>query len=107
MDTKKRGPGRPPKTPLLKAGSFFSLGPIIDTAPKVDMVNHPPHYKAGGIETIDFIEAKELGFNLGNAVKYITRSELKGTKVEDLRKAVWYLEREIAASLKRKYQKGE
>ena len=102
MEIKKRGPGRPPKNPL-------SVGhePKAVVPKKVDMVNHPPHYKAGGIETIDFIEAKELGFNLGNAVKYITRSELKGTKVEDLRKAVWYLEREIAASLKRKYQKGE
>jgi hypothetical protein len=61
-----------------------------------DMVNHPPHYKAGGIETIDFIEAKELGYNLGNVVKYITRADHKGNKLEDLRKAQWYLSREIA-----------
>jgi hypothetical protein len=61
-----------------------------------DMVNHPPHYTVGGVETIDFIEAKELGYNLGNAVKYITRADHKGDKHEDLCKARWYLNREIA-----------
>lgn len=60
-----------------------------------DNVNHPPHYKAGGIETIDFIEAKSLNYNLGNVVKYITRADLKGNKLEDLKKAQWYLAREI------------
>ena len=60
-----------------------------------DAVNHPPHYKVGGIETIDFIEAKKLGYNLGNVVKYITRADHKGNKLEDLRKAQWYLTREI------------
>jgi hypothetical protein len=59
------------------------------------MVNHPPHYTAGGIETIDFIEAKKLGYNLGNVIKYITRSDLKGDKLENLEKAQWYLNREI------------
>jgi hypothetical protein len=61
-----------------------------------DMVNHPPHYKVGGIETIDFIEAKNLGYNLGNVVKYVSRADLKGNKLEDLQKAKWYLERAIA-----------
>ena len=61
-----------------------------------DSVNHPTHYTSGGIETIDFIEAKKLGYNLGNVVKYITRSDYKGNKLEDLRKAQWYLSREIA-----------
>jgi hypothetical protein len=60
-----------------------------------DMVNHPPHYKTGGIETIDYIEAKELNFHLGNAVKYISRANHKGTPIEDIRKAIWYLEREL------------
>ena len=60
-----------------------------------DAVNHPAHYTTGGIETIDFIEAKKLGYNLGNVVKYITRSDYKGNKLEDLRKAQWYLTREI------------
>ena len=61
-----------------------------------DPVNHPSHYKVGGIETIDFIESKELGYNLGNVVKYITRSDHKGNKLQDLQKAQWYLNREIA-----------
>jgi hypothetical protein len=60
-----------------------------------DMVNHPPHYKAGGIETIDFIEAKGLGYHLGNVVKYVTRADHKGNKLEDLKKAQWYLSRAI------------
>jgi hypothetical protein len=61
----------------------------------VDNVNHPPHYKVGGIETIDFIEAKKLNYNLGNAVKYITRADYKGNRDEDLQKALWYLNREL------------
>ena len=60
-----------------------------------DTVNHPPHYKTGGIETIDFIEAKELNYRLGNVIKYITRSDHKGNRAEDLKKALWYLQREI------------
>ena len=63
--------------------------------PKPDAVNHPAHYKVGGIETIDFIEAKKLGYNLGNVIKYLTRADHKGNKLEDLRKAQWYLTREI------------
>ena len=65
--------------------------------PAADPVNHPAHYKAGGIETIDFIEAKKLGYNLGNVVKYITRADLKGNRKQDLEKALWYLKREIGA----------
>ena len=61
-----------------------------------ETVNHPPHYKVGGIETIDFIEAKGLDYCLGNVVKYITRSEHKGNKKEDLLKAQWYLTRAIS-----------
>jgi hypothetical protein len=63
----------------------------------IDPVNQPEHYKAGGIETIDFIEAKQLNYNLGNVVKYITRAELKGNRKQDLEKAMWYLKREIGA----------
>jgi len=62
---------------------------------EADQVNHPEHYKVGGIETIDFIEAKNLGYNLGNVVKYITRSDHKGDRLQDLQKAQWYLNREI------------
>ena len=62
-----------------------------------DNVNHPAHYTDGNIEVIDFIEDKELGYHLGNAVKYISRAGKKdpGKTVEDLRKAVWYLNRYI------------
>lgn len=64
-----------------------------------DAVNHPKHY--GGednpYEVIKVIEAWNLGFRLGNTVKYIARAELKGATVEDLKKARWYLDREIAA----------
>jgi hypothetical protein len=63
-----------------------------------DLVNHPAHYKVGGIETIDFIEAKKLGYNLGNVVKYLTRAEHKGNRKQDLEKAKWYLERELSAT---------
>ena len=62
----------------------------------VDNVNSPSHYKVGGIETIDFIEAKQLGYNLGNVVKYVSRAHYKGMKIDDLKKAEWYLKREIA-----------
>jgi hypothetical protein len=61
-----------------------------------DNVNHPEHYKTGGIETIDFIEAKSLGYHLGNVVKYITRADHKGNRLEDLKKAQWYLNRAVA-----------
>lgn len=63
-----------------------------------DAVNHPEHYKSGGIETIDFIESKDLGFNLGNAVKYISRAGKKDPSklIEDLEKARWYVDREIS-----------
>lgn len=64
--------------------------------PASDPVNHPAHYKTGGIETIDFIEAKEFNYNMGNAVKYISRAEYKGNKQQDLEKAIWYLNRELA-----------
>ena len=62
-----------------------------------DAVNHPSHYTDGGIETIDFIEAKKLPYHLGNAIKYISRAGKKDQNktVEDLRKAVWYIERYI------------
>lgn len=63
---------------------------------KHDPVNHPSHYTLGGVEVIDAIEAWDLGFHLGNAVKYIARAEHKGNALEDLKKARFYLDREIA-----------
>lgn len=61
-----------------------------------DPIN-PNHYKQGGIETIDVIEAWDLNYRLGNAVKYISRAGKKDPNktVEDLEKARWYLDREI------------
>jgi hypothetical protein len=62
---------------------------------KEEMVNHPKHYQSGKFEVIDIIEDFNLGFNLGNSVKYILRSNKKHNELEDLKKAVWYLQREI------------
>lgn len=79
----------------LAASLAMARGEKIRMQSADDMVNSPPHYTAGGIETIDFIEAKELDYHLGNVVKYITRSGHKGDKLKDLEKAQWYLNRAI------------
>lgn len=63
-----------------------------------ETVNHPTHYTFGQYEVIDVIEDWQLGFHLGNAVKYIARAGKKGgpgQTLEDLRKARWYLDRMI------------
>ena len=61
-----------------------------------ETVNHPDHYGGDTVyEAIKVIEAWQLGFCLGNAVKYIARAGKKGNRLEDLRKAAWYLQREI------------
>jgi hypothetical protein len=66
------------------------------TTPAHDPVNHPRHYTAhpSGVECIQITE--HMGFNLGNSVKYIWRADLKADAIEDLKKARWYLDREIA-----------
>lgn len=61
----------------------------------MDNVNSPNHYNVGDIEVIDFIDSWGLNFNLGNVIKYVTRSDYKGNKTEDLQKAIYYIEREI------------
>lgn len=65
------------------------------TMPKGDAVEHPPHYTGhpSGIECIQITE--HMNFCLGNAFKYIWRAGLKGDSVQDLKKAIWYLQREI------------
>jgi hypothetical protein len=83
-----------------RIAAFTSNKPLLNPEiaieePKADPVNHPAHYKVGGIETIDFIEAKALGYHLGNAVKYITRADHKGNRLQDLQKAKWYIDRAI------------
>jgi hypothetical protein len=60
-----------------------------------DMVNHPKHYNVEGYEVIDIIDAFKLNFNMGNALKYLLRADRKGNKEQDLKKALWYLQREI------------
>ena len=59
-----------------------------------EMVNHPSHYNQG-IETIEYIESWSMNFNTGNVIKYVTRAGYKDNQLEDLKKAMWYLEREI------------
>lgn len=60
-----------------------------------EAVNHPAHYNAhpSGVECIQVVE--HMSFNLGNVVKYLWRADEKGTDIEDLKKAAWYLNREI------------
>ena len=67
-------------------------------------VNHPAYYISGGIEAIDFIDAHNLNFNLGNVIKYVTRAGHKEGEetLTALRKAQWYLGHEIE-----RIQKGE
>lgn len=62
-----------------------------------DNVNHPSHYTSGKIEVIDFIEDQKFNYHKGNAIKYISRAGKKDKtkEIEDLEKAIWYLEREI------------
>lgn len=63
---------------------------------KPDPVNRPAHYTFGSIEIIDAIEDWGLGFHLGNTVKYVARAEHKANALQDLKKARWYLDREIS-----------
>ena len=70
----------------LEANGYYKLN---------DPINHPDHYNQGKIEVIEFIEDQELPYHEANAVKYICRSRFKGNRVQDLKKAVWYLNRRI------------
>lgn len=84
---------------------MFSLDERLSKgALKPSPVNHPPHYTShpSGIECIDITE--HMSFCLGNVLKYVWRSDMKGNAIEDLEKARWYLDREIAL---RKRQKKE
>jgi Protein of unknwon function (DUF3310) len=64
-------------------------------ASKRETVNHPTHYNEhpSGVECVTIAEG--FNFNVGNAVKYLWRAGLKGNRIEDLKKAQWYVEREI------------
>lgn len=76
-------PSRPPRPPR-----------HIDK--QCDDINHPSHYTQGDIEVIDYIEDKKLGYRLSNVVKYVSRAGHKDDAIKDLKKARWYLNREIA-----------
>lgn len=69
---------------------WFSLGEYA-----VDNINHPAHYTMGEFEVIDVIEDWKLCFHLGCAVKYIARAKHKDNEIQDLKKAVWYINRKI------------
>lgn len=80
----------------IMTGEFVYPAPVTN-----DNVNHPAHYTAGKIETIDFIEGKGFNYRIGNVIKYVSRHDKKYSdpekQLEDLKKAAWYLEREIKA----------
>lgn len=69
--------------------------PALDSLKRSDPIN-PSHYRQGGLEAIDVIEAFGLGFCVGNALKYILRYRFKHDPLEDLKKARWYLDRRIS-----------
>ncbi|CAB4197131.1 SaV-like [uncultured Caudovirales phage] len=68
---------------------------VCEQCKQEDRVDRPPHYTShpSGVECIEVTE--HMNFNLGNAIKYIWRADLKGKSVEDLSKAGWYIAREI------------
>lgn len=73
----------------------------------IDTVNHPSHYNThpSNIECITITE--HMGFNLGNAIKYIWRADLKNDAIEDLKKARWYIDREISRRRKIENSKAD
>ena len=83
---------------VAKGFNFFD----VDTEEKKEMINHPQHYNQGKFEAIDVIEDWKLNFNLGNTVKYISRAGHKDDIIQDLKKSLWYLNREIE-----RLEKGE
>lgn len=84
------------------------MGPItVDSINNLikDAVNHPTHYNShpAGIECIDVVE--HLPFNIGNAIKYMWRADHKNNRIEDLKKAQWYISREISRLTKEDFPK--
>lgn len=75
------------------------LNDIIDQENEMhDPVSHPAHYTLGSIEVFDFITAWDLSFAEGNVVKYVVRAPHKGKRLQDLKKARWYLDQLIKAA---------
>ena len=83
---------------VAKGFNFFD----VDIEEKKEMIDHPSHYNQGKYEAIDVIEDWKLNFNLGNTVKYISRAGYKDDIIQDLKKSLWYLNREIE-----RLEKGE
>ena len=83
---------------VAKGFNFFD----VDIEEKKEMIDHPSHYNQGKYEAIDVIEDWKLNFNLGNTVKYISRAGHKDNIIQDLKKSLWYLNREIE-----RLEKGE
>lgn len=81
---------------MAKSKTLIDVGDIKNLKVN-DAVNHPSHYTSGKIEVIEYIEDQQLPYHLGNVVKYISRAGKKdpNKKVEDLKKAQWYLNRYI------------
>ena len=103
---KEKAQGRWPKYSKVHKKKEVAVEPVAQTIkesevknlelPKQeDIINHPSHYTRGKIEVIDFIEDQQLPYHLGNVIKYIARAGYKGDKLEDLKKARWYLDRYI------------
>lgn len=86
-----------PRAAVRMAGGAAQIAAMVlqKETPAVDLVNHPPHYTKhpSGVECIQITE--HMGFNLGNAVKYIWRADEKGNALQDLEKAAWYVNREL------------
>lgn len=97
-------PNNPPPPPIkLSANEELSryianeeLRRFGEATNQCDDINHPSHYTQGDIEVIDYIEDKKLGYRLGNVVKYVSRAGHNDDAIKDLKKARWYLNREIA-----------
>ena len=81
----------------------YSDDTVLQVKSKHDQVNHPKHYTShpSGVECIEI--TRHMGYNLGNAVKYIWRCDLKRDAIEDLKKAIWYLQDELAVREEKQY----
>jgi hypothetical protein len=83
------------KGSTLKEDDPYGAHKVMKQILEREMVNHPDHYQGNKFEVIDVIEDYDLGFSLGNAIKYILRADKKGARKQDLKKAIWYIQREI------------
>lgn len=84
----------------INVDSVSDLYPVNEIKDRDNMIDHPSHYNKGKIEVIAFIEDQGLSFHLGNVIKYVARAGAKGDKLEDLKKAQWYLDRYINEVMK-------